>query len=64
MGGTGRGGWVHPKGAFSMAVSGLGFRKVLAGIVWPIHLLICMIGLRKQSSQASVSSIEVFLQSG
>ena len=30
-GGTGGGGWVHPEGANSMAVSGLRGRKVLVG---------------------------------
>ena len=30
-GGTGGGGWVHPKGANSMAVSGLRGRKVMVG---------------------------------
>ena len=30
-GGTGGGGWVHPEGANSMAVSGLCGRKVLVG---------------------------------
>ena len=30
-GGAGGGGWVHPKGANSMAVSGLRDRKVLVG---------------------------------
>ena len=30
-GGTGGGGWVHPEGANSMAVSGLHSRKVLVG---------------------------------
>jgi len=28
---TGRGGWVHPKGANSMAASGLDCRKALVG---------------------------------
>jgi len=30
-GGTGGGGWVHPRGANSMAVSGLAHEKPLAG---------------------------------
>ena len=30
-GGTGGGGWVHPKGANSMAASGLAFRSDLVG---------------------------------
>ena len=39
-GGAGGGGWVHPKGANSMAVSGLRDRKVLVGTgraisAWP-----------------------------
>jgi len=28
---TGRGGWVHPRGANSMAVSGLSFENALVG---------------------------------
>ena len=34
-GGTGGGGWVHPEGANSMAMSGLSDRKVLVGTAWP-----------------------------
>ena len=33
-GGTLGGGWVHLKGANSMAASGLGYRKALVGIGW------------------------------
>jgi len=33
-GGTGGGGWVHPKGADSMAVSGLRFENALVGSEW------------------------------
>jgi len=35
-GGTGGGRWVYLKGANSIAVSGLGFRKTLDGTGWPI----------------------------
>ena len=56
-GGTGRGGWVHLKGASSMAVSGansmsisgLSFRNTLVGIGWAVSLRLCMNRLRKQS---------------
>ena len=30
-GGTGQGGWMHLKGANSMTMSGLGFRKAMVG---------------------------------
>ena len=33
-GGTGGGGWVHPKGADSMAASGLRFKNALVGSEW------------------------------
>ena len=36
-----------PKGANCMAMSGLGFRKVLVGNGWAVSLLLCMIELRK-----------------
>jgi len=35
-GGTGGGGWVHPKGADSMAISGLRFENALVGSEWPL----------------------------
>jgi len=38
MGGTGRGGWVHQKGANSMAMSGLGCERPLAGAGGPFLL--------------------------
>jgi len=41
---------VHLKGAKSMAASGLGCRKPLVGTGWAISLLLCMNGLREQSS--------------
>ena len=41
-GGAGEGEWVHPKGANSMAASGLGCRKALVGTGWAISLLLCM----------------------
>ena len=43
-GGTGGGGWVHPEGANSMAMSGLCGRKVLGG---PFPPFFCINGLRK-----------------
>jgi len=41
---------VHLKGANSMATSGLGYGNALVGTGWVISLLLCMTGLRKQSS--------------
>jgi len=49
-GGTGGGGWVHPKCANSMAASVFGCRKDLVGTGWDISLLLCMNQLRKQPS--------------
>jgi len=49
-GGIGGGGWVHPKGADSMAVSGLCFESALVGSEWATAVLLCTNGLRKQSS--------------
>ena len=46
-GGTGGGGWVHPKGANSMAVSGLRGRKVLVGTGRAISVVFGINGLRK-----------------
>ena len=46
-GGTGRGGWVHPEGANSMAVSGLRDRKVLVGTGRAITAIFGINGLRK-----------------
>ena len=48
-GGSGGGGWAHPKSADNMAVSGLGIEKPLV-LAWVISLLFCTNGLRKQSS--------------
>jgi len=44
-GGIGGGGWVHPKGADSMAVSGLSFGNALVGSGWATAVLLCMNGL-------------------
>ena len=41
---------MHPKGANSMAASGLGCRKALVGTGWAISLLPCLNWLRKQPS--------------
>jgi len=48
---TGGGGWVHLKGAVSMAVSGLSFRTPRLALGGPLlSSYICMNGLGKQSS--------------
>ena len=44
---TGGGEWVHPKGANSMAVSGLHSRKVLVGTGRVISVVFGINGLRK-----------------
>jgi len=49
-GGIGGGGWVHPKGADSMAVSGLRFENPLVGSEWATAVLLSTNELRKQSS--------------
>ena len=41
---------MQPKGADSMAVSGLRFENALVGSEWAIAVLLCTNGLRKQSS--------------
>ena len=46
-GGTGGGGWVHPMGANSMAVSGLIFRSDLVGTGRAISILFGINGVRK-----------------
>jgi len=43
-------GWVHPKGADSMAVSGLRFENAFVGSEWATAVLLCTNRLRKQSS--------------
>jgi len=48
----GGGGWVHPKSADGMAVSGLHF-NALVGSGWATAVLLCMNGLRKQSSRSA-----------
>jgi len=61
---------VHLKGANSMTVSGFSYRKALVGTGWAIFLLhvhVCMVGLRKQSScliGPPFPSLSVFWQSG
>ena len=49
-GGTGGGGWVHLKGANSMAVSGLVFRSDLVGTGRAISILFGINGVRNQQS--------------
>ena len=46
-GGTGGGGWVHPEGANSMAVSWLRGRKVLVGTGRAISIVFGINGVRK-----------------
>jgi len=52
----GGGGWVHPKGADSMAVSGLCFRNTLVGPGQATAVLLCTNGLT-----APISSREAFI---
>ena len=49
-GGTGGGGWVHPKGANSMAVSGLILRSDLVGTGRAIFILFGINGVRNKRS--------------
>jgi len=49
-GGTGGGGWVHPKGANSMAASGLVFKSDLVGTGRAISILFGINGVRNQRS--------------
>ena len=58
---------MHPKGANSMVMSGLSFRKILVGTGWAISLLLRTIGLTLKTvlspCRASISSIEGFFVS-
>ena len=49
-GGTGGGGWVHPKGANSMAASGLVFRSDLVGTGRAFSILFGINGVRNLRS--------------
>ena len=49
-GGTGGGGWVHPKGVNSTAMSGLACRKALIGTGRAISVLFGINGLRNKPS--------------
>ena len=49
-GGTGGGGWVHPKGANSMATSGLVFRSDLVGTGRAISILFDIKGISNKPS--------------
>jgi len=49
-GGTGGGGWVHPKGENSMAASGLVFTSDLVGTERAISILFSINGVRNQRS--------------
>ena len=42
---------MYPKGADSMAISGLSFRNTLVGSRWAIAVLLCTNGSRKQLSR-------------
>jgi len=48
---TGGGGWVHPKGANSMVVSGLIFRRDLVGTGRAVSILFGINGVRNKRSQ-------------
>ena len=66
-GGTWGGGWVHPKAANSMAVSGLSFENTLVGTGWAVSVLFFTNGLRKQFSHLVGSpflAVKLFSQSG
>jgi len=54
-------GWVYPKGANSMDLSGLGFRKALVGTGWAVSPFLCTVGSENSPPQcrASISSSEV-----
>jgi len=52
---TGRGGWVHPKGTNSMAVSGFSFGNTLVGAGWAISVL-CTNGLRNLAQKIQYQS--------
>jgi len=47
----GGGGWVLPKGAESMAVSGLSYRNALVGSGWATAVLLSTNRLKEQSSR-------------
>jgi len=55
-GGTGGGGWVHPKGADSMAVSGLHFENALVGSEWTTAVLLCTNGLHPKGADSTAVS--------
>ena len=66
-GGTVGGRWVNLKVANSMDVSGLSFEKTLVGTGWAISVLLCINGLRKQSSHLvgpPFLTVKLFSQSG
>ena len=48
-------GWVYPKGANSMDLSGLGFRKVLVGTGWAVSLFLCTVGSENSPPQCRAS---------
>jgi len=49
-GGTGEGGWLHPKDANSMAASGFVFRSDLVGTGWAFSILFGINGVRNKQS--------------
>ena len=60
-GGTGGGGWVHPKGANSMAMSGLICRMALVGTGRAISVPFGINGLRNKLSYLVGPSFLVFM---
>ena len=61
--GIGGGGWMHPKGADSMAVSGLCFENTLVGSEWATAVLLCKNGLKNSllPCTAPISNGEAFI---
>ena len=53
------GGWVYPKEANNVTVSGLGIVKVLVGTWLAISLILCTSRLRKQFSPVGLSYLTV-----
>ena len=48
---------MHPNGANSMAMSGLGFERTLVGTGWAVSLHLCTTGLRRTVLPSSISSV-------
>jgi len=58
-GGTRGGGWVCPKAAKNMALSGLSFRNTLVGTGWAILLVLCTNGLKKLVCRAPFLAVTI-----